>query len=177
RPHPRTSMYNWTVHEADRVFEILSAADNLVLLHAQPGDAHLDDVAGLEIARRLHAVGDAGRRARRDDVAGAERHEAAHVRHEMTDAEDHVLGVAALADGAGAAPDDAAELDLVVALHAARRPEDGVVRPADRAVGVDEEQRLAGQGQADLARVVRVVEADAHDLADAGERRAQARPA
>src|SRR5436309_3257386 len=74
-----------------------SSADDAVLLHAEPRDTHLDDVAGLEVARRLHPVGDTGRRAGRDDVAGSERHEAAHVGDELADREDHVGGAAALA--------------------------------------------------------------------------------
>src|SRR2546427_570347 len=74
-----------------------SAGDDAVLLDAEPADPHLDDVARLQIARRLHAVGDAGGRARRDQVARAQRHELAHVGDQRPHAEDHVLGVAALA--------------------------------------------------------------------------------
>src|SRR5260370_25420259 len=60
-----------------------SSAHDAVLLHAEPGDAHLDDVSRLNVARRLHAVRDAGRGARGDDVAGAQRHEATDVGYEL----------------------------------------------------------------------------------------------
>src|SRR5207245_9621337 len=74
-----------------------SPAHDAGLLDAEPGDAHFDQVAGLNVARRLHPVGDARRRPRREDVARAQRHEAADVGHEVTDAEDHVRRLATLA--------------------------------------------------------------------------------
>ena len=69
-----------------------SAADDPGALRAESGDAHLDDVTGLEIARRLHAVGDPRGRPRGDDVAGAQGHETADVGHELAHREDHVRG-------------------------------------------------------------------------------------
>src|SRR5262249_47936128 len=74
-----------------------SPIDYAVLLRAEPGDPHFHDVAGPHVARRLHSVGDACRRAGRDDVAGPQRHEAADIGHELPHAEDHVGGLAALA--------------------------------------------------------------------------------
>src|SRR5437879_2985917 len=71
--------------------------DRAAELAAGPREAHLADAAGLAVARRLHPVGDTGRRAGRDAVAGTERHEAAHVGDELADREDHVGGAAALA--------------------------------------------------------------------------------
>src|SRR5438445_5193420 len=53
---------------------VASAGDDAVLLHPELRDPHLDHVAGLQIARGLHAVGDAGRGAGRDQVARAQRH-------------------------------------------------------------------------------------------------------
>ena len=47
------------------------SVDDSVLLPSKPGDAHLDDVAWLEVAWRLHAVRDARRCPGRDDVACA----------------------------------------------------------------------------------------------------------
>src|SRR3989441_11730183 len=88
RTPPATAPASWVA---------AASADDAGLLHAEPRDTHLDDVAGLEVARRLHPVGDTGRRAGRDDVAGPERHEAAHVGDELADREDHVGRAAALA--------------------------------------------------------------------------------
>src|SRR5713226_631372 len=223
-----------------------SSAHDAVLLHAEPGDAHLDDVSRLNVARRLHAVRDAGRGARGDDVAGAQRHEATDVGHELPHGEDHVLGISALAilavdgcphveplrivhlvsgdqprpdrrervaalalrrraavlhlegtlgeviddavgsyvlhrvrlsDVAGIAADHRAELDLVIELDALEWANDRVVRPVDRAVRLDEEERLLRQRQAHLLSVIRVIEPDADDLADSGERATESRPA
>src|SRR5262249_22691164 len=70
--------------------------DDDVPLDTEPVDAHLDYVAGLEIARRLGAVAHARRRTRGDEIAGLERHEAAHVGHELAHRKDHVARVAVL---------------------------------------------------------------------------------
>src|SRR6185312_13228553 len=65
-------------------------------LLAESRDAQCHDVAGLEVARRLLAHADAGRRAGRDDVARLQRDEAADIADEMGGAEDHRLGAAGL---------------------------------------------------------------------------------
>src|SRR5713226_3573989 len=72
------------------------SAHHPVLLRAKPRDPHLDDFIRLNVARWLHAVTDTRGCARRDDVAGAQRHEAAHVGDKLPYAEDHVLRVSAL---------------------------------------------------------------------------------
>src|SRR5256712_5133070 len=218
--------------------------DDPVTLGAEARDAHLDYVARLEILRRLAAVAHARRRPRGDHVAGAQRHEAAHVGHQVLDAKDHFCGVPILpaltgdhrphgerlrvthlvcgdqprahgAEGVGTlalrrgaavlhlepplrhvvhetvrgdvaeriglvdvariAPDHRAELDLIVELHRVARAHDGIVGSADRARRLDEEQRLLGKLQADLERVVGVVEADADHLADPRQRASQPR--
>src|SRR5262247_2214992 len=68
--------------------------DAALLLLAQAGDAEAHLVAGLEVARRLLAHADAGRRAGGDDVAGQQRHEVADVAHQVVDREDHRAGIA-----------------------------------------------------------------------------------
>ena len=72
--------------------------DHLLARLAEPVDAELDDVAGLQVHRlRLHAEPDARRRAGADDVAGQQRHELADVADERRHVEDHVRGRAVLA--------------------------------------------------------------------------------
>src|SRR6185295_9473290 len=67
-------------------------------LRAQAVDREIHHVAFFEVDRvRLLAEADAGRRARRDDVARLEHHELAQVPDEMLHVEDHRLGVAGLA--------------------------------------------------------------------------------
>ena len=82
-----------------------------------------------------------------------------------------------LAEVTRVAPDDDPQLHLVVELDGRARPHDRVAGAVDGAVGLDEEERLFRQRQAHLVSVVRVVEADADDLADSGERAAEPRPA
>src|SRR6185436_14603690 len=58
---------------------------------AQDADAvglDLDDVPGLEVARRIEPCAGSGRRAGDDDVAGHQRRECRDVVEEITDAED-----------------------------------------------------------------------------------------
>ena len=62
-----------------------------------PFDAERDDVADVEILRRLHAGADAGRRARGDDVAGHQRHELRDVGNALRHREDHGRGRSGLA--------------------------------------------------------------------------------
>ena len=66
----------------------------LALVRARDPEPH--HIAGLEVARRLLAHADAGRRAGGDDVAGHQRHEVADVADQMVDREDHRPGVAVL---------------------------------------------------------------------------------
>src|SRR5215475_4300830 len=70
--------------------------DAALLLLAQASDAEPHLVAGLEVARRLLAHADPGRRAGGDDVAGQQRHEMADVAHQVVDREDHRAGIAVL---------------------------------------------------------------------------------
>src|ERR1700693_789769 len=71
---------------------------DLLLLLAELVDAEGDDVAGLEEYRcRLHAEANARRRAGDDDVARLHDEELRAVPHQIFAAEDHGLGVAALA--------------------------------------------------------------------------------
>jgi len=86
-----------------------------------------------------------------------------------------VLHRVGLADVQRVAPDDGAQLDLVVELEPLSRLHDRVGGAIDRAVGLDEEERLGRERGVHLVSVVGVVEADAHDLADAGERAAEPR--
>src|SRR5262249_31481198 len=60
-----------------------SAIDHAVLEHADAGDLDLDDVGGIQVA-------DARGRARRDDVAGLERHVHARERDERRHVEDQI---------------------------------------------------------------------------------------
>src|SRR5690348_18239306 len=72
--------------------------DDLLALLAKSLDAERDDVAGLEPDRiGFHAERDAGRRAGGDDVARLHHEELRAVPDDVLDAEDHRLGVAALA--------------------------------------------------------------------------------
>src|SRR5215470_8324296 len=78
--------------------ELVLEAHDLLLLLAETLDAERHDVAGLEPDRvRLHAERDAGRRAGGDDVAWLHHEELRAVPDDVLDAEDHRLGVAALA--------------------------------------------------------------------------------
>src|SRR6185437_4579903 len=71
---------------------------HLLALLAEAVDAERDDVAGLqEHRRRLHAEPDARRRASDDDVARVHDEELRAVPDDVLGAEDHGLGVAALA--------------------------------------------------------------------------------
>src|SRR5437870_1945933 len=220
--------------------------DDPVTLGTEARDAHLDDVARLEILRWLAAVAHARRRPRGDHVAGAQRHEAAHVGHQVLDGKDHLRGVpvlpalpidrrpqgerlrvahllggdqprahraegvralalrrgaavlhlksplryvvhqtvrrdvaerVGLVDVARVAPDHRAEFHLIVKLHRVARAHDGIVGSADRARRLDEEQRLLGQLQAHLERVIGVVEADGDHLADPRQRASKPRAA
>src|SRR5882757_7286715 len=76
---------------------LASRRNNLLPLLAQPLDAERDDVADIEKARRLHARADAGRRARRDDVAGQQGKERRDVRNALRYGEDHGRGRPGLA--------------------------------------------------------------------------------
>src|SRR3989449_7611316 len=82
-----------------------------------------------------------------------------------------------LTDVPRVAPDHDAQLDLVVELDGLARSDDRVSGTVDGAGRLDEEQRLRRQRQAHLAGVVRVVQTDADDLADARERSAEPGPA
>src|SRR4029077_4228932 len=71
---------------------------DLLALLAEPLDAERDDVAGLEPnGSRLHAERDARRRAGGDDVARLHHEDLRAVPDDVRDAEDHRLGIAALA--------------------------------------------------------------------------------
>ena len=72
----------------------------------------------------------------------------------------HVLGLLA---------DDDAELDFPVGLRGAAGDADVVVRAVDRAGGLHEEDGLVGDGGAGFGGVLGVVEADAHEFADAAD--------
>ncbi len=71
--------------------------------------------------------------------------------------------------------DDDRQFDFPVGLERARRQQDRVARTADAGGGLHEEDRFARDRHAGFPGVVAVVEADADDLADAGERHAEAR--
>ena len=69
-----------------------------ILEGADAVDLDPDDVAGLEVARRVEADADAGRRAGGDDVAGLQRHAGRDRRDDRRDVEDQEAGIRALAD-------------------------------------------------------------------------------
>src|SRR5450755_880846 len=71
--------------------------EHALALLAEVGDAKPHFIAGLQERRRLHPETDTRRRPGGDQVAGVERHETAHIAHEVRDAEDHGLGAAVLA--------------------------------------------------------------------------------
>ena len=89
---------------------------------------------------------------------------------------DVIQGVG-LVDIGGASADHHAELDLPVALDRAARQPDLIVRPDDRAGVLHEHDRLRGDRRVGLARVIGVVEADAHEIRHMGERAPEARRA
>ena len=64
--------------------------------HADPGDLHLQHVAGLHEQLRIAAVADALRRAGGDHVAGRERGEVGAERHDVRDRIDQEIGAGAL---------------------------------------------------------------------------------
>src|SRR5215203_5760442 len=80
-----------------------------------------------------------------------------------------------LADVLRGPADDDAEFDLPVGLLGAAGDLDVVIRPADCARGLHEEHRLARYWQPRLGSVVRVVQADADELADRSDAWADAR--
>src|SRR5688572_7424641 len=63
--------------------------DDWVLQHPEVADFDPHGLARAEIAGRLPPVSGAGRRPRRDDVAGLERHDPREVAHDLRDPEDH----------------------------------------------------------------------------------------
>src|SRR6476661_6234610 len=71
--------------------------DDLLALLAEALDAERDDVADIEILRRLHAGADAGRGAGRDDVAGQQRHELRDVGDALRHRKNHGRGRPGLA--------------------------------------------------------------------------------
>src|SRR6185437_12957935 len=84
-----------TDHAVRRAFEtrIIDALfsgvrDDLLALVAEALDAAGDDVADVQVLRRLHSEAHAGRRAGGDDVAREECHELADVGDEVRAAED-----------------------------------------------------------------------------------------
>src|SRR5687768_257962 len=68
---------------SDRVLRVLHG----ILEHAEAGDLQPADVARLHEDRRFLAEADAGRRPRRDEIAGLERHEAREIAHDVADVE------------------------------------------------------------------------------------------
>ena len=79
-------------------YALILPRDDLLLLLAEFLDAERDDVARFEeLRRRLHAQAHARRRAGDDDVARLHHHELRAVPDQVFAAEDHGLGVAALA--------------------------------------------------------------------------------
>src|SRR4051812_40828245 len=65
--------------------------DEGLLLASEPFDTELDDIAGLQVARRLHAHANAGRRTGGDHVARMQGHELRQIGNEEGDAVDHGL--------------------------------------------------------------------------------------
>ncbi len=210
---------------------------SVCFLLSKARNAERDDIARLQVARRLLAHADARRRAGGDDVARLQRHEAAEVRHEEGDAVDHGLGGAVLhglaidrephverlrvgnlvlrhqpgadrAEGVGGLAlgplsrmlelegalgdivhdavagdiiqrlgfrdvfrglaDDDAELDFPIGLLRAARDQHIVIRTANGRRGLHEDDRLRRNGHAAFGSVVGIVEADADELAGAG---------
>ena len=82
-----------------------------------------------------------------------------------------------LRDMARGGADHDAEFALPVELGRVRRLDDVVVRAADRSGRLAEDDRLGGNGHASLFGVVRIVEADGHELPDAHVGHAHARVA
>src|SRR3989440_9384795 len=77
---------------------------------------------------------------------------------------DVAQGVVAV-DIPGAATDDDRQLHLPIDFGGALRDHHVVIRPADRAGRLEEDDRLFGNFLTGLARVITIIEADAHDLA------------
>ena len=71
--------------------------------------------------------------------------------------------------------DDGGEFDLVVGPFGTPGNDDRIVGAADRARGFHEQHRLRRHFETRLRRVIGIVEADGHDLADAGHGRSQSR--
>src|SRR6185295_17072792 len=71
--------------------------------------------------------------------------------------------------------DDDAQFDFPVELGRAARLDDVVVRPVDRGRGLHEDDRFGRDRHAGFLGMVRIVEADGDELADADERNAQPR--
>ena len=77
--------------------EVAALSGESLALLAQPLDAELDHVAGLQVLRRrLHPHPNARRRAGGDDVARLKRHELAEIADQMRDPVDHGIGRAVL---------------------------------------------------------------------------------
>src|SRR5206468_7223114 len=92
--------------------------DAAVSQRADAFDGALDDVAGLEEARRLAGGADAGWRTGEDHVAGQKRKDRRELRDQASDAEHHAGGAALLHD---LAVDRAANLEVVGARELVRR--------------------------------------------------------
>jgi hypothetical protein len=82
-----------------------------------------------------------------------------------------------LGEIAGAAADDDAQLDLIVELGRALGDHGVVVRAADGARRLVEDQRLLGKRHAGFSGMVGVVEADGQEIADLADAGADARGA
>src|SRR6476646_5360015 len=79
------------------VMRSLGCHDRVVRL-AEPGDLHPDPVAGLQESRRVH-LGAYSRGCTRDeDVAGSQPEDRAHALDQPCNVDDHVAGVAVLAE-------------------------------------------------------------------------------
>src|SRR2546423_2095764 len=76
----------------------------------------------------------------------------------------------------GAATDDDRQLHLPIDFGGALRDHHVVIRPADRAGRLEEDDRLFGNFLTGLARVIPIVETDADDLAGPAQGRAQPHP-
>src|SRR5277367_1501442 len=70
---------------------------DLLLRFAEALNPQSNHVPGLQVNRRLHAQSHSWRRSRADHVTRKQRHEFAHVAHQIGDAKNHLLGVAFLA--------------------------------------------------------------------------------
>src|SRR5580693_3637464 len=81
---------------SNRLRALQGLVDHAIAQHADVVSLDLDDVAGLEVTRRIEPRAGASRRSRDDDVAGHQRREGRNIIDEVAETEDQAAGAIVL---------------------------------------------------------------------------------